>query len=93
MERFPKIVNRYNYFHNISFSHPLLSEKKMYFFNKCLIFTLQVFVWCKNVWGRGCRGPGAVNFLYIYLLLYSNKLAYLQQLDSWLTKTALRKTS
>ena len=43
MDHFAKIVNRYNYFRNISFSRSLLCEKSMYFLNKCLIFTPEVF--------------------------------------------------
>ena len=75
MEYFAKILNGYNYFRNISFSRSLPCEK-MCIFNTYLIFTPEAFFQCKKVWGL--RGPGALNFLYIYLLMYSNKLAYLQ---------------
>ena len=44
--------------------------------NTCLIFTPEIFIRCKKVWGA--REPGAVNFWYTYLLMYSKKLAYLQ---------------
>ena len=60
----------------ISAFHVLSLVKKCVFFNTYLIFTPEAFFQCKKVWGL--RGPGALNFLYIYLLMYSNKLAYLQ---------------
>ena len=43
MERFTKTVNSYNYFHNINFSHYLLCEINMTFFNLCLVFTTTVY--------------------------------------------------
>ena len=73
---FPKIVNGYNHFHNISFSNSLLYEK-MLFFNTGLSCIPEVLIRCK-VWGLRERGPATVNFWYNYLLMYSNKLAYLE---------------
>ena len=38
MERFTKIVNDYNYFHNISFSRSLLCEKHVFFNTRLYVF-------------------------------------------------------
>ena len=75
MDHFAKKVSRYNYFRNINFSRSLLCEKKN-LFNTRLIFTPEVPIRSNKV--SDLRGPGVVNFLYVYLLMYSNKLAYLQ---------------
>ena len=58
MECFAKIVKGCNYFRNISFSRFLLHEINiMSFLNTGHIFTQEVFVLCKKVWGpRGLRG-------------------------------------
>ena len=52
MERFreAKIVNGYNYVHNISLSSSLLYEKNMIFLITGLICISEVFIHCK-VWG------------------------------------------
>ena len=71
-----KIVNGYNYFHKISFSRSLLYEKIL-FFNTGLSCIPEVFIWC-NIWGLREPGAGGREFLYNYLLMYSNKLAYLK---------------
>ena len=52
---------------------PLFYEKKMNFFSTGPIFTTEVLNCCKI---RG--GAGTVNFSYPYLLIDSNKEAYLQ---------------
>ena len=44
---FAKIVNGYNYFHNISCSSSLLYENNMTFFNTGLICIPEVFILCK----------------------------------------------
>ena len=69
---FAKIVNNYNYFHNISFSSSLLYEKYMIFLEKYLIFLMQVSCRSKRVFQkylfdvkygvRGNQGPTTVNF-------------------------------
>ena len=53
------IFSNYNYFLNINFPCSLLHEIYiMIFFNTGLIFTPEVFILCKNVWGS----RGLVNF-------------------------------
>ena len=75
MQHFAKIVNGYNYFRNISISCSLLYEKNVNFYHAGLIFTPELFIWCKiNMWPEGTRGR---EFL-ISLFLISSKLAYLQ---------------
>ena len=75
MQHFAKIVNAYNYFHNISFSCSLLYEKNVNFYHAGLIFTTELFIWCKiSMWPEGTSG---CEFL-ISLFLISSKLAYLQ---------------
>ena len=55
------IYANYSYKLNISFSHSLLYETNiMDFFNTGLIFTPEVFILCKKVWGA--RGTGAHEF-------------------------------
>ena len=49
-----------NYFHNTSFSGSLLWKINMNFFNTGLIFTREVFILGKKVWGS--RRSEAVNF-------------------------------
>ena len=52
MECFAKIVKGYNYYRDISFSRFLLLEINITnFLNTGLIFTPEVFILCKNVWG------------------------------------------
>ena len=46
-----KIVNSYNYFHNISFSPSQLYEKNMTFLNAGMVFTLEVYILCKKEMG------------------------------------------
>ena len=61
MECFAKTVNAYKYFRDISFSRFLLYEISIIIFlNAGLIFTPEVFILCKNVWGP--RGLRAVDF-------------------------------
>ena len=61
MECFAKIVKGCNCFRNISFSLSLLYEINiMNFLKTGLIFTPEVFVLCKKVWGP--RGPRAIDF-------------------------------
>ena len=49
VERFAKIVKRYNCFRNISFSHYLVYQiNNMYFFNTDPIFTPELFILCKK---------------------------------------------
>ena len=52
MECFAKIVKNHNYYRYISFSRFLLYEINItYFLNTGPIFTPEVFILCKNVWG------------------------------------------
>ena len=75
MQHFAKIVNGYNCFRNISISSSLLYEKNVNFYHAGLIFTTELFIWCKiSMWPEGTRG---CEFL-ISLFLISSKLAYLQ---------------
>ena len=60
LKRFAKIVNSYNYFHNVSFSRCPLYEINMNFFHTGLIFTPEVYILCKKVWAP--RGAGEENF-------------------------------
>ena len=72
MKCFAKIVNSYNYFYSISLSRCLLHE---------IIFLIQIqFLLQSQLFyekGYARRGGWDCAFL-IYLLIYSNKLAYLQ---------------
>ena len=59
-----KIVKGCNYFRDINFARFLLyGINIMNFLNTVLIFTPEVFILCKNVWGT--EGP----WILIYLLL------------------------
>ena len=49
-------ANGHNYFCNIGFSCRLVYEINMIFFNVGLIFTQEVIIQCKKVWGQGWRG-------------------------------------
>ena len=61
MECFAKIVKGCNYFRDISFSRFLLYEINIInFLNTGLIFALEVFILCKEVWSP--RGLRAVDF-------------------------------
>ena len=51
MEHLAKVVNAYNHFCNISFSHSSLYEINMKFFNTCIIFTFKVIVRTKQPGG------------------------------------------
>ena len=51
------IFASYNYFHNFSFSCPLVHEINM-IFNAGLIFTPEVFILCKKVWVPRSRSRG-----------------------------------
>ena len=68
MKRFVKIVNGYYYFHNISFSCPLLYEKENDFVNTGLTSTPEVFIRCKKLWGPTQPGAKGREFL-IYLFV------------------------
>ena len=60
MEGFAKIDKGCNYFRNICFSGFLLYEMNISFLKTGHIFTPEVFVFCKTVWG--VRGLQAVDF-------------------------------
>ena len=51
--------------------------KKLYFFNAGLISIPEAFI-RRRVWGLREPGSGGREFRYSYLLIYSNKLAYLE---------------
>ena len=69
------IFINYNYFRSISLPRCLLHEINiMNFFKKGLIFTPVVVILCKKL--QRARGPDGEFF--IYLQIYSNKLAYFQ---------------
>ena len=83
------IFTNYNCFHSISLPHSLVHEIQiMNFFNTGLIFTPEVVILCKKTMAR--EGAGDHKFL-IYLLIYSNRLAYLELITVLAYRSSLPK--
>ena len=82
-----KIVNSYNYFHNISFSSSQLYEKNMAFLNAGLVFTLEVYILCKKE--MGAESARAMNIYrwskprVVILYKYDCKINYIK--EQWRT--------
>ena len=75
-----KIVNGYHYFHKLYYFRSTSFKVAAFYtsLNKYHeVVTPEIIILCKKLWRA--RGPRAVEF-FIYLLIYSNKLAYLQLL-------------